>query len=155
MKKSVFPDDHELSSPIHRNEERFTAEDAVDESRAPVKSKARLDRLAALASTINNWEDDLSHPTLVKPVESKAEKIQAKLNEQVKSGYEPQPGTSGCSKWKTILGPNRKSAESSTKPFKWDKSVLDNLVNLIFFFFLLKNHWMFVVMQFLSTTRSS
>lgn len=30
----------------------------------PAKRGARLDRLAALASTINNWEDDLSHPTL-------------------------------------------------------------------------------------------
>lgn len=29
------------------------------------KPNARLDRLAALASEINNWEDDLSHPRVV------------------------------------------------------------------------------------------
>lgn len=54
----------ELSSPIHRTEEKFNAEEEVVEQK-PSKRGARLDRLAALASTINNWEDDLSHPTLV------------------------------------------------------------------------------------------
>lgn len=63
-----FLDDstRELSSPIHRTEEKFNAEeeDNAIEQKANKKG-ARLDRLAALASTINNWEDDLSHPTLV------------------------------------------------------------------------------------------
>lgn len=54
---------HELSSPIHRTEEKFTAEESSEDCK-PVKRGARLDRLAALASTINNWEDDLSHPNL-------------------------------------------------------------------------------------------
>lgn len=53
-----------MSSPIHRTEEKFNAEEEVTEQK-PSKRGARLDRLAALASTINNWEDDLSHPTLV------------------------------------------------------------------------------------------
>lgn len=52
-----------LSSPIHRTEEKFNAEESITDHK-PVKRGARLDRLAALASTINNWEDDLSHPTL-------------------------------------------------------------------------------------------
>lgn len=57
-----------MSSPIHRTEEKFTANDDDDDSVEfkSAKSGARLNRLAALASTINNWEDDLSHPTLVK-----------------------------------------------------------------------------------------
>lgn len=57
-------DERELSSPIHRTEETFTADDDSVEFKS-AKSGARLNRLAALASTINNWEDDLSHPTLV------------------------------------------------------------------------------------------
>ena len=60
----IYFTDKELSSPIHRTEEKFAAEDESAEQKS-AKSGARLNRLAALASTINNWEDDLSHPTLV------------------------------------------------------------------------------------------
>ncbi|XP_051173713.1 anillin isoform X3 [Leptopilina boulardi] len=108
----LYSDERELSSPIHRTEETFTADDDSVEFKS-AKSGARLNRLAALASTINNWEDDLSHPTLIKPTVSKAEKIQAKLNEQVKNA-EPQPGTSGIQK-------------NTTRQLKWDKVVLDSL----------------------------
>ncbi|XP_015592644.1 anillin isoform X2 [Cephus cinctus] len=138
----------ELSSPIHRTEERFAAEDEpsmqTNDSKSS-KSSARLDRLAALASTINNWEDDLSHPTLVKQTESKAIKVQAKLNEQVRRAAEPQPSTSGNGKWISndrtqskahFVGGTRASNSSSpgqskdaslTKQLKWDKAVLENL----------------------------
>ncbi|XP_025988888.2 anillin isoform X2 [Solenopsis invicta] len=124
----LYSDDSNLglSSPIHRTEEKFTAEENVEHK--PVRRGARLDRLAALASTINNWEDDLSHPTLTtsktKPGGSKAEKIQAKFNEQVKSGLESQPSTSG----KGTANNGRKSKDSSpVKQLKWDKTVLENL----------------------------
>jgi len=59
----IDDNNHELSSPIHRTEEKFTAEESSDDGKS-VKRGARLDRLAALASTINNWEDDLSHPII-------------------------------------------------------------------------------------------
>ncbi|XP_076622147.1 anillin-like isoform X2 [Colletes latitarsis] len=126
----LYSDDssHELSSPIHRTEERFNAEEETTEQK-PSKKGARLDRLAALASTINNWEDDLSHPTLVKQVDSKAEKIKAKLNEQVKSASEPQPSTSGYSKGNRNskgISP-RKDESCFTKQLKWDKNVLETL----------------------------
>lgn len=127
----LYSDDStlELSSPIHRTEEKFTAEEN-DGDYKPVKRGARLDRLAALASTINNWEDDLSHPTLtntkMKPGTSKAEKIQAKFNEQVRNGSESQPSTSESNKWTGSSG--RKSKDlSPTKQLKWDKTVLENL----------------------------
>jgi len=58
-----FSEDNTLGSPIHRTEEKFNAEE-IDTEHKPIKRGARLDRLAALASTINNWEDDLSHPIL-------------------------------------------------------------------------------------------
>ncbi|CAB0034652.1 unnamed protein product, partial [Trichogramma brassicae] len=60
---SQAPEDKasELSSPIHKNEEKF----AVEEVKPGNKYKpARLQRLAALATDINSWEDDLSHPTI-------------------------------------------------------------------------------------------
>ncbi|XP_023289978.1 anillin isoform X2 [Orussus abietinus] len=52
----------ELSSPIHRTEEKFSAEDESSSNKS-TKPGARLGRLAVLASTINNWEDDLHHVT--------------------------------------------------------------------------------------------
>lgn len=39
-----------------------------------------------------------------KPTESRAAKVQAKFNDQVKNGYEPQPGTSGLSKQQSNSG---------------------------------------------------
>ncbi|XP_011311247.1 actin-binding protein anillin isoform X2 [Fopius arisanus] len=120
----LYSDNRELSSPIHRTEEKFSAEDDSSESKHP-KRGARLDRLAALASEINNWEDDLSHPTLVKKGESKAEKIQAKMNEQVKAAGDPQPSTSGYGKWKSNA--NTRKTDSLTRQIKWDKTVLENL----------------------------
>ncbi|XP_066599667.1 anillin-like isoform X2 [Prorops nasuta] len=90
----LYSDDcsQELSSPIHRTEEKFTAEDFTESK--VIKKGARLNRFAALASTINNWEDDLSHPSLVKATTTtRAEKAQAKFNEQVKNTIETQPTT--------------------------------------------------------------
>ncbi|XP_025154698.1 anillin isoform X3 [Harpegnathos saltator] len=122
----LYSDDntHELSSPIHRTEEKFSAEDYVDHK--PVKRGARLDKLAALASTINSWEDDLSHPKLTKPMDNKAERIQAKFNEQAKNRSEPQPSTSGHNK--LANNNERKSKHGSpVKQLNWDRSILDCL----------------------------
>ncbi|XP_017877155.1 anillin isoform X3 [Ceratina calcarata] len=126
----LYSDDssRELSSPIHRTEEKFSAEEEVTEQKT-LKKGARLDRLAALASTINNWEDDLSHPTLVKQVDSKVDKIHAKINEQIRSGSDPQPSTSGYNKGqRNSKGTCSKNEESSsTKHLKWDKTTLETL----------------------------
>ncbi|XP_076641319.1 anillin isoform X3 [Halictus rubicundus] len=127
----LYSDDssRELSSPIHRTEERFNAEEENTEQK-PTRRGARLDRLAALASTINNWEDDLSHPTLVKPADSsKADRIHAKFNEQVRSVPDSQPSTSGYK----VGGRNskgsspKKNEPCSTKQMKWDKTILQTL----------------------------
>uniref|UniRef100_A0ABD2WMP4 PH domain-containing protein n=1 Tax=Trichogramma kaykai TaxID=54128 RepID=A0ABD2WMP4_9HYME len=105
----------ELSSPIHKNEEKF----AVEEVKPGNKYKpARLQRLAALATDINSWEDDLSHPTIEKKTVSKAERVQARMNEQVKGGFEPQPSTSGL---------NGSNKSNSPLRHKLDKSVFENL----------------------------
>ncbi|XP_031779988.1 anillin isoform X3 [Nasonia vitripennis] len=119
--KLYSDDNRELSSPIHRTEEKFAVEDVKATTRS-AKPCARLNRLAALASEINNWEDDLSHPTVAKPTITKAERVQAKLNEQVKNGSEPQPSTSGMGR-----NVNSNKNGSPVRPLKWDKSVLETL----------------------------
>ncbi|KAK9503663.1 hypothetical protein O3M35_010177 [Rhynocoris fuscipes] len=63
----------EVSSPIHRSFEGNTVSPSSDGVPAGKLSKARSARLAALANTINNWEDDLSHskrPSPTKPQEN-------------------------------------------------------------------------------------
>jgi len=63
--------DSQLSSPIHRTEGHFSAEQNERENQEAAeaphlkvgKSGARLTRLAVLAENIRHWEDDLSHPT--------------------------------------------------------------------------------------------
>ncbi|KAJ8680371.1 hypothetical protein QAD02_016158 [Eretmocerus hayati] len=119
MGKLYSDDDRALSSPIHRTEENFTAEDD-DTDRALAKPGARLNRLAALASEINNWEDDLSHPTVVKQTTSKAERVQAKLNESVRSGSEPRAGPSGLNKMGSCT-------EKSSSPMRWEKTTAGHM----------------------------
>lgn len=65
-----------------------------------------------------------------KPTDSKAEKIQAKFNEQVKNVSESQPSTSKDSKWITINSEKKNKYPSPVK-LKWDKTVLENLVKYL------------------------
>ncbi|XP_014204655.1 anillin-like isoform X2 [Copidosoma floridanum] len=116
--KLYSEDNRELSSPIHRTEEKFAIEEIRPEQKS-AKPMARLNRLAALASEINNWEDDLSHPTA--PTLSKAERVQAKLNEQVRNGSDSQPSTS------SLNGNGSRKSGSPLKPMKWDKVMLESL----------------------------
>lgn len=57
------PDD--LSSPIHRTEGKFSAEDAncsdTGAENTAKRPKQRYGKLAALADSINQWEDDTAH----------------------------------------------------------------------------------------------
>ncbi|RLU27401.1 hypothetical protein DMN91_001205 [Ooceraea biroi] len=57
--------------------------------------------------------------------ESKAERIQAKFNEQVKAASEPQPSTSRDSRW--IDNQKKQKDPSPARHLKWDKNVLDSL----------------------------
>ncbi|XP_063217461.1 anillin-like isoform X2 [Bacillus rossius redtenbacheri] len=58
--------DANLSSPIHRTENVFNADDESSAASRSIKTPNRSNRLAALASTINSWEDDLRHPQITK-----------------------------------------------------------------------------------------
>lgn len=62
---------------------------------------------------------------------SKAERIQAKFNEQVKNGSESQPSTSERKSWTTIDSGRKSKDSSPVKQLKWDKTVLENLVKYI------------------------
>lgn len=57
---ALYSDSTDISSPIHRTEGKFHEE--IDETRSAAKPKNRFGKLAALASSINSWEDDSSHP---------------------------------------------------------------------------------------------
>ncbi|XP_063833617.1 anillin [Ostrinia nubilalis] len=83
---NLYSDEPNLSSPIHRTEQDFSA--ATPPKQQPVREKApdgkrKFGRLAALADQINNWEDDLTHHTFnPEPVKktTKAEKKHEKLD---------------------------------------------------------------------------
>lgn len=56
----IGADEIQLSSPISRTEEKFYEEDIEKDA---IKPSAGLDRLKALASTRNQWEDEVSSST--------------------------------------------------------------------------------------------
>lgn len=91
---ALYSNTDDLSSPIHRTEGKFHAdcnEDTVDSQLR--KPNQRLGKLAALANTINQWEDDTSHHVIttntsaVKPPPPKPE-----LPSRGKVGHEGQVG---------------------------------------------------------------
>ncbi|XP_034479698.1 anillin isoform X2 [Drosophila innubila] len=66
---ALYSNADDLSSPIHRTEAQFHAgDDDVDANRSPRKGKQRFGKLAALADTINQWEDDTAHHDVQRPL---------------------------------------------------------------------------------------
>uniref|UniRef100_A0A182WE51 PH domain-containing protein n=1 Tax=Anopheles minimus TaxID=112268 RepID=A0A182WE51_9DIPT len=56
---TLYSETQDLSSPVHRTEARFH-----EDMKQSNKPKAKLAKLAMLADSINNWEDDTSHPDI-------------------------------------------------------------------------------------------
>ncbi|XP_034230299.1 LOW QUALITY PROTEIN: anillin-like [Thrips palmi] len=116
---ALYSDAEQLSSPIHRTEGSFSAEPVASKTRN--KSATRSARLAALASTINQWEDDLSHPSVATaaarekaPVSKPVSRLNAGGRKRKSIGKnEQQPAT--CSTEKGSQSPN-KFAPSSRLP---------------------------------------
>ncbi|XP_049939972.1 anillin-like isoform X1 [Schistocerca serialis cubense] len=114
-----------ISSPIHRTEETFTAEE--EEDMKPVKSTTRLNRLAALANTINEWEDDLSHPQLTNSSEKKTERKISGLEKtsHIINSYTDQKlqikPLNAIQKNKLV---DRKGSDAN---IVWDKAILETL----------------------------
>lgn len=59
---TLYSETQDLSSPVHRTEGKFHEENASGKEN--MKPKQKLAKLAMLADTINNWEDDTSHPDI-------------------------------------------------------------------------------------------
>ncbi|XP_029712780.2 anillin isoform X2 [Aedes albopictus] len=60
---TLYSESQDLSSPVHRTEGKFHEENAAG-GKENLKPKQKLAKLAMLADTINNWEDDTSHPDI-------------------------------------------------------------------------------------------
>lgn len=64
----IAVDDADISSPIHRTEDKFAVEDSSDDNcdskqcrkRVVLKGGKGLSGLSALAKNINQWEDNLA-----------------------------------------------------------------------------------------------
>jgi actin-binding protein anillin len=116
-------EDANISSPIHQTESKFHAEDL---SKTPkpenVKTKRGLSKLADLAESINQFEDDLNHVH------------KEKTDRVVKRSWKPpapQPPALKKSSPSKVLSkpkaPNPPPIEHSLNDVKWDKQVLDSL----------------------------
>ncbi|XP_054741156.1 anillin-like [Anastrepha obliqua] len=60
---ALYANPHDLSSPIHRTEEQFCADSPIKDvfENSEKRVKQRYGKLAELACSINQWEDDVSH----------------------------------------------------------------------------------------------
>ncbi|KAL9921518.1 anillin, actin binding protein isoform 3-T3 [Glossina fuscipes fuscipes] len=56
----LYSNTDDLSSPIHRTEGQFHADTEERKERACAKPKRKLNKLVALADSINQWEDDIT-----------------------------------------------------------------------------------------------
>lgn len=128
---ALYSDTENLSSPIHRNEARFddnlqasNVNDLPTQSR-PIK---RIGKLAALADSINNWEDDLSHSDTASGGKSSYRSVVVPENRSPKkqNSREPQvvattlrktplTKTNDDRQVKSILSPNKNNLESIKK----------------------------------------
>lgn len=135
---ALYSEPENLSSPIHRNEARFDDETPTDENRG--KPTKRLGKLAALASQINNWEDESSNSD-GKPTKQSSSSSPTKIpptivgsspRKFVNSGAIPKqptnvPTKSNLSPTKKSVGGTNTAEKRPSKQLKWDKNVMDHL----------------------------
>ncbi|XP_037827821.1 anillin isoform X2 [Lucilia sericata] len=117
---ALYSNTDDLSSPIHRTEGKFHAEgneDSVDSQLR--KPNQRLGKLAALANTINQWEDDTSHHGTTTQPPPKPE-----LPSRGRVAIETQNKT-------TVSQPEDQKSNSNEnnkiKQLKWDPKVINSL----------------------------
>uniref|UniRef100_A0A182MQP7 Uncharacterized protein n=1 Tax=Anopheles culicifacies TaxID=139723 RepID=A0A182MQP7_9DIPT len=149
---TLYSETQDLSSPVHRTEARFH-EDMKQSS----KPKPKLAKLAMLADSINNWEDDTSHPdithhreTIVPGRENKSPTARRQSPRRVGgTGVGSSSATAGTGATpkkypapnppKSILSPQKppgnnggepsgaSGKQGQTKSLKWDQKVMDTL----------------------------
>ncbi|XP_016989741.2 anillin isoform X2 [Drosophila rhopaloa] len=108
---ALYSNTDDLSSPIHRTEGQFhlrTNEDENCDNRSSKQPKQRLGKLAALADTINQWEDDTSHHEVHRPLDAPPPKPHLSSRRTEKAPA-PQP-------------PKKDEVDEAarTKQLKWD-----------------------------------
>ncbi|XP_020803866.1 anillin isoform X2 [Drosophila serrata] len=106
---ALYSNTDDLSSPIHRTEGQFHAGDDDDmTSRCSRQPKQKFGKLAALADTINQWEDDTAHHDVHRPIEAPPPKPDLP-SRRAEKGPAPQP-------------PRKDEVDEGarTKQLKWD-----------------------------------
>ncbi|XP_058832234.1 anillin isoform X2 [Topomyia yanbarensis] len=134
---TLYSETQDLSSPVHRTEGRFHEDDVM--AKENIRPRPKLAKLAMLADSINNWEDDTSHPDIthhretlqiVKPDRSPSKKS-PKKKESMKSSEMPTKKNPAPNPPKSILSPAKPSGtdldKAATKTLKWDQKVMDAL----------------------------
>ncbi|KQS70940.1 anillin isoform X1 [Drosophila erecta] len=115
---ALYSNTDDLSSPIHRTEGQFHVTTGDEEdcgNRSSRQPKQRLGKLAALADTINQWEDDTSHHEVHRPLEAPPPK--------------PHLSSRRAEKGPAPLPPKKDEVDEATrtKQLKWDPKVLSSL----------------------------
>ncbi|XP_053686120.1 anillin [Sabethes cyaneus] len=134
---TLYSESQDLSSPVHRTEGRFHEENTQGKENS--RPKPKLAKLAMLADSINNWEDDTSHPDIKQHRDTLtvARKDKSPNRRQSPNKKESPKNTGATPKKrapqppKSILSPAKPSGMDSdkvgTKTLKWDQKVMDAL----------------------------
>ncbi|XP_055595649.1 anillin isoform X2 [Uranotaenia lowii] len=142
---TLYSETQDLSSPVHRTEGRFHEEQGCSSAAAGKENsrpRPKLAKLAMLADSINNWEDDTSHPDIkhhretIHPSNNKSPSKSPAKDKSPKRKEQSPKRTAGtvAKKYiapnppKSILSPAKGDAEKGpTKTLKWDQKVMDAL----------------------------
>lgn len=142
---TLYSESQDLSSPVHRTEGKFHEENTVPKENT--RPKQKLAKLAMLADTINNWENDTSHPDIrhhretihtskkekspviqKSPVQERSPKRKENCPKLIGTTPKKYPAPSVP---KSILSPAKgleiDGGKAGTKTLKWDQKVMDAL----------------------------
>ncbi|XP_055535555.1 anillin isoform X2 [Wyeomyia smithii] len=135
---TLYSESQDLSSPVHRTEGRFHEENTQGKQNS--RPKPKLAKLAMLADSINNWEDDTSHPDIKQHRDTLAIARKDKSpNRRQSPNKKESPKHTGTTPKKSmapappksILSPAKPTGIDSdkvgTKTLKWDRKVMDAL----------------------------
>ncbi|KAM7342232.1 anillin, actin binding protein isoform 2-T3 [Cochliomyia hominivorax] len=130
---ALYSNTDDLSSPIHRTEGKFHAdgnEDNIDsQHQQQRKPNQRLGKLAALANTINQWEDDTSHHSISTTAPNAPNPAAAPpkpdLPSRGRNGYESKAVFQSSLQTENFV--TSTNEKDKVKQLKWDSKVMDSL----------------------------
>lgn len=126
---ALYSNTDDLSSPIHRTEGKFHSEVNEDGFDSQLrKPNQRFGKLAALANTINQWEDDTFHHSTTTNVISVQPPPKPELPSRGKLANEGQVTAISLQKCVPCKNEKSKSKEKDKiKQLKWDPKVINSL----------------------------